>query len=278
MSIQNFMSPVWSECLYQEMKRRYVGVANCTHHYTKELCGKSSTLKICGLDPVEINDYTPNTDIPAPQELSDFCKTLTIDKSKYFNFQIDDIEKAQTDANIMKLALDNASNALANAADKHVFSLYKEAGNQVLATCVDENTILDHLIEARIKLFNNNVANTSDIIVEVAPWIAALLFKAKITMLSDTNPLVESGYIGNILGCKVYVSSNIEYGQYQEGSPHAYNCLMRTRRSIAFLDGFSEIVAYRPENRFSEAIKGLYFYGAKVVYPKEVVHMALTLT
>jgi hypothetical protein len=30
-------------------------------------------------------------------------------------------------------------------------------------------------------------------------------------------------------------------------------------------------MAYRPENRFADAIKGLYLFGAKVIYPDEIV-------
>jgi hypothetical protein len=50
-----------------------------------------------------------------------------------------------------------------------------------------------------------------------------------------------------------------------------YKCLMRTTRAIAFAEQLSEIEAYRPEKRFADAIKGLHLYGAKVVYPNEMV-------
>ena len=48
-------------------------------------------------------------------------------------------------------------------------------------------------------------------------------------------------------------------------------CLVRTKRSIAFAEQLSEIEAYRPELRFADAVKGLHLYGAKVVYPEEMV-------
>jgi hypothetical protein len=50
-----------------------------------------------------------------------------------------------------------------------------------------------------------------------------------------------------------------------------YKCLMRTTRAIAFAEQLSEIEAYRPEKRFADAVKGLHLYGAKVVYPEEMV-------
>lgn len=52
---------------------------------------------------------------------------------------------------------------------------------------------------------------------------------------------------------------------------------MRTKRAIAFAEQLSEIEAYRPEKRFSDAVKGLHLYGAKVVYPNEFVALDLIL-
>jgi hypothetical protein len=46
---------------------------------------------------------------------------------------------------------------------------------------------------------------------------------------------------------------------------------MRTTRAIAFAEQLSEIDAYRPEKRFADAVKGLHLYGAKLVYPSEMV-------
>ena len=54
-----------------------------------------------------------------------------------------------------------------------------------------------------------------------------------------------------------------------------HKCIARTKRAIAFAEQLSEINAYRPEKRFADAVKGLHLYGAKVVYPKEMVLLNL---
>ena len=61
-----------------------------------------------------------------------------------------------------------------------------------------------------------------------------------------------------------------------DGSTLIHNCVMRTTRAVAFAEQLSEIVAYRPENRFADAIKGLHAYGAKIIYPKEIVTVNIT--
>ena len=107
---------------------------------------------------------------------------------------------------------------------------------------------------------------------EVSPSVATLLFKDLSERLSYNNELNATGYIGTIAGCKVYVSNNI----YCEGSSiECHKCLMRSKRAIAFAEQLSEVEAYRPEKRFADAVKGLHLYGAKVVYPSELMVLSV---
>ena len=84
------------------------------------------------------------------------------------------------------------------------------------------------------------------------------------------------GYLGSIAGCKIFVSNNIVKTTTDMGDVK-YKCLMRTTRAIAFAEQLSEIEAYRPEKRFADAIKGLHLYGAKVVYPNEMVTLDICI-
>lgn len=47
-------------------------------------------------------------------------------------------------------------------------------------------------------------------------------------------------------------------------------CILRTKRAIAFVENMSQVEAYRPEDSFEDALKGLHVYGAKVVRPDEM--------
>ena len=110
--------------------------------------------------------------------------------------------------------------------------------------------------------------------IEVSPEIAELIIKSKIALSTDNGEVLEAGCIGNIAGCKVFVSNNIA----KTGTNSSvHQCLVRTKRAIAFADQLSEIDAYRPELRFADAVKGLHLYGAKVVYPNEMVSLAVTI-
>lgn len=275
MSIQNFISTVWSENLYQALDKQYVAVSNCNRDYEGEIREKGNVVRICGIENVSVSDYTKNTNMSAPEALTDNYRDLVIDQAKYFNFQIDDVDRAQSTPKLMALAMKNAASALANAADKYVYSLFSEAGSSITDGNVTAETIVGHLIDARTKLFAKNVADASDIVIEVSPEIAGLILKAKVNLATDNQEALENGFLGSIGGCKIFVSNNISKGMTENGTSH--KCIARTKRAVAFAEQLSEIDAYRPELRFADAVKGLHLYGAKVVYPDEMVLLNLTV-
>lgn len=275
MAITNFIPTVWSENLYQELDKKYIAVSNCNRDFEGDIRERGDTVRICGVGSVQVSEYTKNTNMSLPATLSDTARELKIDQAKYFNFQIDDIDRAQSSPKLMEAAMKNAASALANDADRYVFRLYNQAGSTIKSTDTNVNNIVDLIIDARTKLASNNVDNPDDIVVEVTPEIGGMLLKAKVNLSTDNSDSLEAGCIGSIGGCKVFISNNIEVLESQTGFEH--KCLARTKRAIAFAEQLSEIDAYRPELRFADAVKGLHLYGAKVVYPKEMVLLDLNV-
>lgn len=269
MAITNFISTVWSETLAGALDTRYVGVANCNRAYEGDIREQGAVVKICGIGEVTVGDYTKNTDMSTPQTLDDRARELRIDQAKYFNFQIDDIDRAQSSPALMNEAMRAAAAALANTADAYVFGLYTEAGSSYSRDITTAEQVIDMLISGRTALYSAGVTDASDIVLEVSPEVAALILKAKITLSTDNGEALEAGCLGSLGGCKIYVSSNIV--KEVEGEKARHMCLARSKRAIAFAEQLSEIDAYRPEKRFADAVKGLHLYGAKVVYPTELV-------
>ena len=93
----------------------------------------------------------------------------------------------------------------------------------------------------------------------------------------DANSAMRNGYIGRALGFDFHISNNVETIEVEitEGgtvstiSGHAI--MAGTKRAISFAEQILNIEAYRPESSFSDAVKGLHVYGAKVVDPKALV-------
>lgn len=272
MAITNFISTVWSENLLKQLDTKYIGVLHCNREYEGDIKNQGSIVKICGVGEVTVSDYTKNSDMEAPQTLSDYASTLRINQAKYFNFQIDDVDRAQSNPKLMNEAMKVAAASLANAADAYVYSLYGDSSIEVTDAAATADGIIDHIIDLKTRMMKANVMDPDQIVIEVTPEIAALMLKAKIDLGADGGNTLESGLLGKIAGCKIYVSNNVVV---DESGYH--KCLVRTKRAVAFAEQVSEVEAYRPEKRFADAVKGLHLYGAKIVYPEEFMVLNLKL-
>ena len=272
MAINNFIPTVWSETLYRELDKEYVGVRHCNRDFEGDIRAKGDTVKICGIGDVSVFDYTKNSDMSAPETLSDSVRTLAIDRAKAFNFQIDDIDRAQQSPKIMGEAMRKAAAALADSADSYIYSLYSDVSeeNTIKKTGFTYSDVLDTLIDARKRLLANNVSGGTETVLEVSPDVAALILKSKILESDSNAEALECGYIGSFIGFKIYVSNNVAAADGEDGKKY-FKCYARTKRAICFAEQLSEINAYRPEKRFADAVKGLHLYGAKIVYPKEIL-------
>lgn len=270
MSVQNFIPTIWSEALQKSLNQSYVGVANCSREYEGEIRSKGNRVRILNVGDIIVANYTQNTDITAPRALDGNYTELMINRAKCFNFQLDDIDRIQSVPGLMEAAMKKAAAALAKEADQYIYSLWSQVENTVSCDMVNDESanILNAFLEARTKLMVGGVSDVKDIVFEITPKIAEELLKKEINLSSDNADLLETGCIGKIAGCKVFVSNNIETSA-DAGAVH-HHCLARSRRAVAFADQISKVEAYRPETRFADAVKGLHLYGAKIIYPNEI--------
>ncbi len=269
MAITNFIPTIWSETLYSELNKNFVAVNHCNRDFEGDIKSKGSVVNICGVGDITVKDYTANTDMSTPQELDDTVTKLEIDRAKFFNFQIDDVNKAQASPKLMEAAMKKAAEAIANEADKYIFSLYSQAGKTIDSTPSEATPLFNTVLQAREFLYENNVGDNTELFLEVSPKIASFLLRDKVNTAYMNTDALESGYLGSIFGCKIFVCNNVVVGR--ENGTEIHHCILRTKRAIAFADQLSEVEAYRPEKRFADAVKGLHLYGAKVVYPNEMV-------
>ncbi len=278
MAINDFVSTVWSETLYRALNKEYVGVANCSRDFEGEIKNQGDTVKINGITGVNTFTYNKNTDFASTlQTLNSSSQSLKISQAKAFNFQIDDIDRAQQNPKLMQHAMSEAAAALADQADKYVYSLYDSVTPAQTITKTDVTTAMipDILLAAREKLMTANVPADAELSLEVPPIVATRILKSRMLNSSDNSEAIAKGYIGSYLGFKIYVTNNIATAE--SGGATAYKCFARTGRAITFAEQLNNVEAYRPENRFADAVKGLHLYGAKIVYSNELVLLNMTL-
>ena len=193
---------------------------------------------------------------------------MKIDQAKFFNFMIDDIDKAQAVDGLMEALLKNTTRAMASERDKYVAEQAKNAGalsnTTEIKTAAAAKTAIDTAILA---LRENDVEVDNEVVIEL-PYFMFNLFRDKLVELKTNNDdLIKKGIVGMYDNCFVRTSNNL----YSDGTD-TY-AMIRTKDAIAFAGGIDKTEPYRPEGLFSDALKGLNTFGAKVIRPKEIYTM-----
>ena len=268
MAVTNFIPSIWSARLNEGFKKALV-YGNCVNtDYEGEIKGAGSTVKINSVGAVTIDNYDKSKGINKPQELDSSQSTLTIDQAKYFNFQVDDIDKAQANVDLLDAGIKEASYGLANVADQYIANFYTEvkAGN----TIGDDTTPIvptianayDYLIDLGVILDENSVSEIDRFVV-VPSWFYGLLLKdPRFTKEID---IMRTGFVGNIDNMAVYKSNNVP-----NTSGEKYKIIAGQKSAISFAGQVDSVEAYRPESQFSDAVKGLQVYGAKCIKPEGI--------
>ena len=270
MSYNNFIPTVWSAKLQRERERDAVAIMLCNRDWEGDIKDVGDTVKINGVIRPTVGQYVKNTTTITPQNLNGASTELKIERADYFAFEVDDVDKRQASGDIMDAQLKEANEAMSDSADDYIYSKYTDvpAANTVDCANLTSATTISKIIDGVTILWDNKVPKKAEISLEASPkFLAKMLMAELITGMPNDNAM-RNGYVGRLkdyLGVKVYMSN----GVYNDDT-YDY-CFLRTKAAIAFADQLNKIEAYRPESAFSDAIKGLHLYGAKIVRPKEIV-------
>lgn len=272
MSVKNFIPELWSEKILRELDKQHMLVKNCTTEWSGKISGVGSKVKINSINTPTIGTYVPNSTSITPEELKDESRMLEITEAKYFAFYIDDVDEKQATGGLLAEGLRKAVIGLKDAAEQFIAAKYSDASQTVTETSLTSGNVFSTLMEAKTLLMANNVGE-NDMCLEVSPYIWQKMILADI-VYTDTGNTIRSGAFSPVLGMKVFVSNNLT-STVTSSTVVQTECMMRTKEAIAYAEQIMKTVKFMPEASFSEAIKGLHVYGAKVVKPKELIHLQL---
>lgn len=279
MGIDNFIPTLWAKSLLLNLNDAHVYVQCCNRDYEGLISAAGDTVKINSIGRVTIGAYTKNTNISAPEELDGSQVTLQITEQDYFNFQIDDIDKAQQTPKLMNAAMKEAAWALADDADVFVATALNAnvpSGNTLSAATVGsgagDDDMYEVLVDLGTVLTENNVPQAGRWAV-VAPGHEGLLRKDPRYVsfgTSENRRNLSGALVKNVAGFDLMVSNNV---------PSGTDIIAGYDGAITFADSIppGDVEAYRPELRFADAMKGLHVYGAKVTRPYALAKVVATL-
>lgn len=270
MAIQNFIPEVWSAKLLLALRHAHVyaagGVIN--REYEGEISDFGDTVHITSLVDPTIGDYTAHTDITV-EDIDDLDHILQITQSKYFAFEVDDIEKRQAKGNVLTAQAQAAAWKLRDVADKYVAGLMATgvaAGNVISESTITKLDAYDVLVDLGTKLDESDVPTENRWAV-ITPKFHGLLQKdSRFIAAGDAQgaSVRANGVIGEAAGFSLRKSNNVPDGP---GAGAGKLIIAGNSMATTFAEQIAKTEAARRELRFADMVKGLHLYGGKVIRP-----------
>lgn len=288
MAVTTFIPELWSARLLYSLEKAHVATNLVNRNYEGLIANQGDTVHINSIGAITVSDYTKNTDIADPAALTTTDQTLVIDQAKYFNFQVDDVDKAQAAGELVDTAMGRAAYALADAADAYLLKLIAAGaatGNVVGAAsgpiALTAANVYENIVKVRTKLDKANVPNTGRTIV-VPPEVYALLLMddrfAKNTATAGQDALI-NGLVGRVAGFDVYMSNNVATGTGTDTGKTAYfEVTAQVQAATTYAEQIIKTEAYRLEKRFADGVKGLHVYGAKVTDGNQIAKLICSVS
>ncbi|WP_055693004.1 P22 phage major capsid protein family protein [Streptomyces prasinopilosus] len=276
MAISAFKPEVWNANLLVTLEKSHVyaapGVVN--REYEGDIANYGDTVHITSLAEPTIGTYTPHTDITI-EDVDDTDSTLLIDQSKYFAFEVDDVEKRQA-FNGGKVLTEQARKAaykLRDVADAYVAGLMAagvHAGNLVAEQTISKATgsakAYDLLVDLGTVLDEDNVPTEGRWVVVPPAFYGLLLRDSRFVSTGDAQAAATraNGVVGEAAGFTIRKSNNAPDGP---GAGAGKLVIAGYNGAVTYAEQINKTEATRKEKGFADIVKGLHLYGAKVVRP-----------
>lgn len=267
---QHFQQTVWSKSILRSLEKITSLRNHCNFQYEKD-SEHAKEVKILSVNRPTIRTYTPGTAL-VRESVADSSQILSLNQYRYFNFEVEDIVKAQSVPGLMEALTDEAGKGLALEGDKYVAVVVKTAADADEIESSEEITLTTANAMASVEegfatLYGKDCKVSDTFYLEVAPKVFTT-YRQQLTELSTNNPeILKKGAVGRINNAYVCIENCLPE------SDTAYYNILRTEKAVAFAEQIDKVEKYRPEDAFTDAVKGLYVFGAKIVRPDEIYVM-----
>lgn len=283
-NFDKFIPELWSARLLQNLDNTHV-FANCVNRdYEGEIKNIGDTVHIQKFGDITVSDYTKASGVGTPADPGGGSTvSLVIDQAKYFNFKVEDIEAVQANVNLMEKAMQRAAYAVGEVTDKYIAAMVDdeavtfEFGTESAPKALSASNAYDTLVDLKVQFNKKNIPSIGRFVVVPPEFLGLLEKDDRYTKYTQNQDVKANGIKGKVAGFDIYESNNVvtkEVGSSQKVLH--YHIMAGTDMAISYAGQISKIEAYRPEASFSDACKGLYVFGAKIVEPSAICRMDCT--
>ena len=269
MALQNFIQTAWSANIMESLRKSLVFGSVANTEYQGQLVNLNDKVKIMQVSDVTITAFSRNTDLTV-QEMDDAALELTADQAYYFAFKVEDVEAVQVKTALLRQTTDKASYGFRDKVDSYLAGLHATASLHSYSTGttpwdVTSLNVEDVMLSAAEQMSDNKVPVEGRFLI-VPPWFHTKLVLAGLATKTQNDETFANGKLQRVLGFDLLLSNNVSATSTTTWD-HTKIVGGITNQSFSFADAIIKIEAYRQEKRFSDAVKGLYIFGAKYVRP-----------
>lgn len=264
MAIDNFIPEIWAAGVTQSFIANQVVIPTLNTQFTGQVT-RGNQVHIINASTPTIVDYKAAGRSITAEALNDTEVLLSIDQEKAFSVNVDDVDKVQAGSDFAPW-VDAAGKALAEDAEAYVIAQMLSGSSQGNpgSVVVDTPAEARAAVRAIRKAMSNAKVPTSDRFMVVNPDFADLLIDG----LSDAAVAGGTEELRNGQILRLYGFNIVESALLDEDRPAAigYHSSM-----VAFANQVNSLEALRNPTKFSDIVRGLNVYGAKVIKPEAVV-------
>lgn len=281
MSIASFIPELWSARLLDHLRKNLVVANLFNRNYEGEISQMGDTVHINQLAEITIKDYTANVDIANPDQLSTTDVPLQIDQGDYYNFYLNDVDRAQARGDLMDNAMRSSAYGLADKLDAYLAgllaggTLVEGLGTDEKPLTVDATNAYPLLVKMKVALDKANVPTQGRYVLMPPDFEGFMLLDQRFAggMGPNNEQRLINGLVGRAAGFDIYISNNVK-----NTSGAKFKVCASTVDQATYANQLVRTEAYRREKGFDDGVKGLHIYGAKVLRPDAVAVATVNFT
>lgn len=278
----NFIPELWSSKIVENFYDASVLAAISNTDYEGEIKSFGDKVHIRMTPEVTVRSYQKGMSLTV--ERPDKPKiTLEIDQGEYFACIEDDVDKVQSDINLMDTWSKDASEKMKLAIDSKILTniLPDISAFNVGATAgrisgsinlgaagspvqVTKTNVLDLIIDAGTVLDEANAPESGRFMV-IPAWMAGLIKKSDLkdaSLTGDNSSVLRNGRLGMLDRFTLYTSHNLN--AVTDSTFRCFSVLAGHKMGLTFASQMTEMESLRAESTFGTLIRGLQVYGYKV--------------
>lgn len=290
-NISNFVPEIWSKklALVEKTMTNFINdFAN--REWEGEIKSYGDTVRISLPDPENI--ILGSGIVADASAVSPTQKTLVIDKSRNVAFKFNDVEKAQSQFNLIEgylgMGMQKMQDAISLELQQAVFddANVTSMGTAIQPQAVNVNNVYDFVVDLKVALTERGVLSSEGYytfkgsseeakqlkpLLCVTPKVYGMFLKS--THLTHPtvagDDILKTGERKQIAGFEIIQDTNITHvtGTADDAQPY----IAGTKMGITFANQFEKVEALRDLDSFADIVRALQLYGFAIIQPKSLI-------